>query len=195
VTFLFTDIEGSTTLWDRYPAAMQAALARHDSTLRHSIESCNGHVVKTTGDGVFAVFGAPADALAASIAAQRALNAPGAEGSVPEPTASDTRLPVKLKIRMGLHTGEAEFRDGDYFGTTLNRAARIMRRGSSLNDSSGASGVRRRWAPRSSIPPKGSISLTPGTASAMAFTVKSRRERSLTTSFENTTSGFRESGT
>src|SRR6185295_20265341 len=58
VTFLFTDIEGSTTLWDRYPAAMQAALARHDKALRHAIESSDGHIVKTTGDGVFAVFDA-----------------------------------------------------------------------------------------------------------------------------------------
>ena len=126
VTFLFTDVEGSTTLWERHPVAMQAALARHDRVLRHAIESSNGRIVKTTGDGVFAVFGAAADALAACLAAQRALQAPEAGVSGPELTASDTRLPVALRVRMGLHTGVAELRDGDYFGSSLNRVARIM---------------------------------------------------------------------
>ena len=126
VTFLFTDIEGSTTLWDQYPASMRAALARHDEALRHAIESSNGHIVKNTGDGVFAVFDAAADALTACLAAQRALHVLDGGNSAPELNASDDRRPVTLKVRMGLHTGVAERRDGDYFGTTLNRAARIM---------------------------------------------------------------------
>ena len=73
VTFLFTDIEGSTALWERHPEAMQAALARHDRTLREAVESCSGVIVKTTGDGAYAVFRAAKDALAASLAAQRVL--------------------------------------------------------------------------------------------------------------------------
>ena len=83
-------------------------------------------IVKTTGDGVLAVFAAAADALAACVAAQRALQAPEADASDPEPAAPDARMPVSLKVRMGLHTGVAELRDGDYFGGSLNRAARIM---------------------------------------------------------------------
>jgi class 3 adenylate cyclase len=120
VTFLFTDIEGSTTLWDRYPAAMQTALARHDEALRHAIESAHGRIVKTTGDGVLAAFGSASDALAASVAAQRALQVP------PVPSASDGQPSIALSVRMGLHTGVAESRDGDYFGAALNRASRIM---------------------------------------------------------------------
>jgi predicted ATPase/class 3 adenylate cyclase/Tfp pilus assembly protein PilF len=125
VTILFTDLEGSTALWEQYPVAMQAALARHDRLLRHAIGSFGGCIVKTTGDGVLAVFAVAADALAACVAAQRALQAPEADASNPEPAASDARLPA-LKVRMGLHTGVAELRDGDYFGGSLNRAARIM---------------------------------------------------------------------
>ena len=126
VTFLFTDIAGSTSLWEQYPDAMRVALARHDTLLRHAIESSNGRIFKTTGDGMFAAFGAAADALAACLAAQRALQAPETGVSAPRPTASDTQLPVALRVRMGLHTGVAELRDGDYFGASLNRAARIM---------------------------------------------------------------------
>ena len=88
--------------------------------------SFGGCVVKSTGDGVLAVFAAAADALAACVAAQRALQAPEADASNPVPAASEARLPMSLKVRMGLHTGVAEFRDGDYFGGSLNRAARIM---------------------------------------------------------------------
>jgi predicted ATPase/class 3 adenylate cyclase len=126
VTFLFTDIEGSTALWEQYPDAMQVALARHDALLRDAIKSAGGRIVKTTGDGVFAVFGAAANALAACLAAQRALQAPKSDASGPKPAASDTQPPVRLRVRMGLHTGAAELRDGDYFGASLNRAARIM---------------------------------------------------------------------
>src|SRR5262249_52211087 len=63
VTFLFTDIEGSTTLWEQYPEGMRVALARQDALLRQAIESSDGRIVKTTGDGVFAVFAAAPDAL------------------------------------------------------------------------------------------------------------------------------------
>src|SRR3954471_15744583 len=73
VTFVFTDIEGSTALWEQHPEAMQAALARHDTLLRDVIESSGGCVVKSTGDGVYAVFAAVADALAACVNAQRSL--------------------------------------------------------------------------------------------------------------------------
>jgi predicted ATPase/class 3 adenylate cyclase/Tfp pilus assembly protein PilF len=126
VTFLFTDLEGSTALWERDPVAMQAALARHDRLLRHAIESVGGHIVKTTGDGVLAAFAAATDGLAACLAAQRALQGSDAGASRPAPAAADAGVPISLKVRMGLHTGVAESRDGDYFGVALNRAARIM---------------------------------------------------------------------
>jgi predicted ATPase/class 3 adenylate cyclase/Tfp pilus assembly protein PilF len=127
-TFLFTDIEGSTTLWEQHPDAMQAALARHDRLLRHAIESSDGCIVKSMGDGVYAVFAAATDALAACLAAQRCLQEPEADASNPTPTprATEARMPLSLRVRMGLHTGAAELRDGDYFGAVLNRAARIM---------------------------------------------------------------------
>ena len=126
VTFLFTDIEGSTPLWEQQPDAMQAALARHDRLLRHVIESSGGCIVKSTGDGVYAVFAVAAGALAASLAAQRSLQETEADASNPAPGATEARTPLSLRVRMGLHTGVAEFRDGDYFGAVLNHAARIM---------------------------------------------------------------------
>ena len=126
VTFLFTDIEGSTTLWEQFPDAMHDELARHDRLLRQAIESSAGYVVKGTGDGLYAVFAAAADALAACLAAQRALQAHKDGASNPEPAAPDARPPIPLSVRMGLHTGVADLREGDYFGAVLNRAARIM---------------------------------------------------------------------
>src|SRR2546425_4097569 len=126
VTFLFTDIEGSTTLWEQHPDAMQAALARHDSLLRHAIESSDGCIVKNMGDGVYAVFAVATDAVAACLAAQRCLPEPEAGASNPAPRATEARMPLSLRVRMGLHTGAAELRDGDYSGAVLNRAARIM---------------------------------------------------------------------
>jgi predicted ATPase/DNA-binding SARP family transcriptional activator len=117
VTFLFTDIESSTRLWDEHPEAMQDALARHDALVCDAIESHRGHVVKSMGDGVVAVFCNAGDALGASVVAQRALSK--------EPWA----MTAPLHVRMGLHTGEAQHRGGDYFGATLNRAARIMSTG------------------------------------------------------------------
>jgi ATP/maltotriose-dependent transcriptional regulator MalT/class 3 adenylate cyclase len=116
-TFLFTDIEGSTQLWERQPEAMRSALARHDAILRHAVEEHRGVVVKSTGDGVHAVFTAASDAALAALAAQRALQVePWAEL---EP----------LRVRMALHTGVAEERDGDYFGPALNLAARLLAAG------------------------------------------------------------------
>ncbi len=114
VTFLFTDLEGSTRLWEEHPDAMQAALARHDEILRDAIAAHDGHVVKTTGDGVHAVF---VDAVAAARAARDAQLALARETWHDVPP---------LLVRMGLHTGPAELRDGDYYGTAVNRAARLM---------------------------------------------------------------------
>ena len=114
VTFLFTDIEGSTRLWEEHPDAMRDALARHDELLREAIEAHGGYVVKTTGDGFHAAFGTADAGVVAAVAAQRALD--GEAWPLPEP----------LRVRMGLHTGAASLRDGDYFGSSLNRAARLM---------------------------------------------------------------------
>ena len=114
VTFLFTDIEGSTRLWEAHRAAMQLALARHDALLRQCIEGHGGHLVKSVGDGACAAFVSATDALEASVSAQQALDA--------EPWPD----PVRIRVRMALHSGPAELRDGDYFGPTLNRVARLL---------------------------------------------------------------------
>ena len=109
VTFLFTDLVGSTRLWEEHPEAMQGALACHDAILRGAIAADEGYVVKMTGDGVDAAFVAADAAAGAAVDAQLALAAE-AWGETGE-----------LRVRMGLHTGPAEQRDGDYFGTTVNR--------------------------------------------------------------------------
>ena len=114
VTFLFTDVEGSTRLWEDHPDVMHDVLARHDEILRGAIESHGGYVVKTTGDGFHAAFDTARDALEAALAAQQAL-------AVEPPVQG-----VVVKVRMGVHTGEARVRDGDYYGAELNRAARLM---------------------------------------------------------------------
>jgi predicted ATPase/class 3 adenylate cyclase len=113
-TFLFTDIEASTRLWEENPEAMPAALARHDSILHAAVEGSSGRVLKTTGDGMIAIFESAGDAVAASIQAQR------------EIAKQEWQTPEPLRVRMGMHTGDSEERDGDYFGPTLNRTARIM---------------------------------------------------------------------
>ena len=127
VTFLFTDIEGSTPLWEHYPEAMPGALAEHDALLREAIETHGGRVFKTVGDAFCAAFETPTAALAAAVDAQRGLR------DRPQRCASDQGSPTSevlaIRVRMGLHTGAAEQRDGDYFGTTLNRAARVMSAG------------------------------------------------------------------
>jgi predicted ATPase/class 3 adenylate cyclase len=114
VTFLFTDIEGSTTLWEQQPARMESALALHDALLKEAIGAHGGLIVKTTGDGVHAVFASARDAIGAALAAQLALQG------------DEWRDSVALRIRMGVHTGEAAWRDGDYYGTAVNQAARLM---------------------------------------------------------------------
>ncbi len=129
-TFLFTDVEGSTRLWERFPDAMKAALSRHDAILRGAIEASAGHVVKTTGDGMMGVFGRATDATAASLAAQLELTAVPWTETGP------------LRVRMGLHCGQAEQRGSDFFGPTVNRTARIMAAGHGgqilLSESAGA---------------------------------------------------------
>ncbi|HEV7810970.1 MAG TPA: adenylate/guanylate cyclase domain-containing protein, partial [Candidatus Limnocylindrales bacterium] len=117
LTFLFTDVEGSTRLWEQSPDQMRSALARHDAILRAAIAASEGEVVKSTGDGMMAVFEQPLAALTASIGAQRALRAE----AWPDACA--------IRVRMGIHTGPAESRGGDYFGPTVNRTARIMAAG------------------------------------------------------------------
>jgi predicted ATPase/class 3 adenylate cyclase len=114
LTFLFTDLEGSTRLWERYPQAMKGALERHDSILQAAVTAAGGQVVKTTGDGLMAVFGSAVDALRASLTAQRGLT----EEPWPETGV--------LRVRMGLHSGEAQPRGNDYFGPAVIRGARIM---------------------------------------------------------------------
>ena len=113
-TFLITDIEGSTRLWEEHADAMAPALARHDALLRAAVEGAGGVVIKTTGDGLLAVFGDPIPALRAALDGQHALRdtAWGEIGA--------------LKVRMAVHSGTAELRDGDYFGPALNRSARIL---------------------------------------------------------------------
>jgi predicted ATPase len=108
MTFLFTDVEGSTRRWEADAESMRAALAAHDEVLRRAIEAHGGRLFKHTGDGVCAAFASPRSAVDAAVAAQREL---------------------ELPVRMGLATGEAELRDGDYFGAVLNRAARVMAAG------------------------------------------------------------------
>jgi predicted ATPase/class 3 adenylate cyclase len=114
VTFLFTDLEVSTRLWEEHPETMRNALARHDSLLRAAVDGHHGRVVKARGDGVHAVFASAHDALDAAVAAQRALCL--------EPWGETG----PLQVRMGVHTGEADQREGDYFGTAVNRAARLV---------------------------------------------------------------------
>jgi predicted ATPase/class 3 adenylate cyclase len=114
VTFLFTDIEESTRLWEEEPARMRPALARHDAISRAAVESHHGLVVKSTGDGVHAAFDNALDALGAAVDLQRAIADPEATNGVP------------LRVRCGLHAGAVERRDNDFFGSPVNRAARIM---------------------------------------------------------------------
>jgi predicted ATPase/class 3 adenylate cyclase/uncharacterized protein HemY len=115
VTFLFTDIEGSTKLWEQHPEAMRAALPRHDALLTAIIEKHAGLVVKRQGEGdsLFAVFARPTAAVAAACSLQQALLA--------EPWPAQT----PLRVRVALHTGEAELRERDYYGAAVNRCARL----------------------------------------------------------------------
>lgn len=114
LTFLFTDVEGSTRTWEAHPKAMPQALSKHFRLLKQAIEGEGGSIVTETGDGVFAVFPSPLPAVNAATSAQQALAAAtwGATGP--------------LKVRMGVHTGTATREHDDYHGTDVNRTARLM---------------------------------------------------------------------
>ena len=114
VTFLFTDLESSTQLWEQSREAMSAALAQHDALLRDAIEANGGHVLKYLGDGCMAVFATAGAGVSAAVSVQRALEAAAWPETGP------------LRVRIGLHTGEATVREGDYFGPSVIRASRLM---------------------------------------------------------------------
>ncbi|MGZ5097207.1 MAG: ATP-binding protein [Usitatibacter sp.] len=113
-TFLFTDIEGSTRLWEEEPVRMRSALEHHDAIARLAVKNHHGEVVKMTGDGIHAAFHDPLDAIGATLELQQALaDAANADG-------------IRLQVRCGIHAGTPQRRDDDFFGTAVNRAARIM---------------------------------------------------------------------
>src|SRR5262249_11103767 len=117
ITFLFTDIEDSTKLWETYPQDMFAALQEHNLLLQRIVKNHQGYVFKTVGDAFCAAFHTASEALSAAITAQRALHTHswGPTG--------------QLRVRMALHTGSAEERNRDYFGLTVNRVARLLATG------------------------------------------------------------------
>src|SRR5881394_3255157 len=116
ITFLFTDIEGSTRLWEEQPDTMRLALSRHDALLRAAIETNGGVVFKTIGDAFCAAFPTAPEALEAAFCAQQSLRqATSASGKG-----------LALQVRMALHTGACQQRDGDYYGQPLNRVARLL---------------------------------------------------------------------
>src|SRR6476469_1708923 len=117
VTFLFTDIEGSTALWEHAPHVMAAAFARHEAILREAIAAHDGWAYKQIGDAFQAAFQSAPAALAAAVVAQRALAREPWPGGNP------------LRVRMALHTGVTEERADDYVGPLLNRLARLLTAG------------------------------------------------------------------
>src|SRR5215217_435812 len=117
VTFLFTDIEGSTKLWEKYPGAMQVALERHDAIMREAIASNGGYFFKTIGDAFCATFQTAPSALLAAVDAQRMLSDEKWGQTGP------------ILVRMALHSGRTDERDGDYFGPPVNRVARLLATG------------------------------------------------------------------
>src|SRR6185295_8134028 len=114
LTFLFTDIEGSTSLWEQFPDAMRPALATHDALVRRAVQTHGGRIFKTVGDAFYAAFPTASSALATALESQRALH-----------QEKWNRLPG-LRVRMALNTGNAEERDGDFFGPALNRLSRLL---------------------------------------------------------------------
>src|SRR5690349_7859261 len=116
VTFLFTDIEGSTHLWETHPEQMQLAFARQEQILRRGIESFGGYPYKMIGDAFQAAFSTTSSAVQAAVEIQRALNAQS-WGETP------------IRVRMALHAGVAEERGDDYVGPVLNRPARLLAAG------------------------------------------------------------------
>jgi predicted ATPase/class 3 adenylate cyclase len=117
VTFLFTDIEGSTARWEHDQQAARRALARHNAILSQAIAARQGYLFKTIGDAACAAFARPADAIAAALDAQRALRA------------EEWGAPGPLRVRMALHTGAADIHAGDYHGLPLSRVARLLAAG------------------------------------------------------------------
>jgi predicted ATPase/class 3 adenylate cyclase len=117
VTFLFTDIQGSTSLWQQYPDVMPAVIARHDALLAEIVETHAGTVFRTVGDAVNAAFAKPEEAVSAAVAAQQALAAEPWPGG------------ITIRVRMGIHTGAVDLVNGQYTGHTLNRVARITAAG------------------------------------------------------------------
>ena len=115
ITYLFTDVEGSTRLWQQHPQEMKSVMARHDSLLTTAVETNGGTVVRPRGEGdsIFAVFLRATDAVVAACAAQRLLLGEIWPGD------------ISINVRMAMHTGESELRDHDYYGTAVNRCARI----------------------------------------------------------------------
>lgn len=115
LTFLFTDVVGSTQLWERSPHEMSKAMALHDEILMREIASAGGTVVRLKGEGdsFFAVFTRTTDSVIAACAVQRSL----AKTRWPEAT--------PILVRIAMHTGESELRDGDYYGSAPNRCARL----------------------------------------------------------------------
>jgi predicted ATPase/class 3 adenylate cyclase len=114
ITFVFTDIEGSTMRWDRDRSAMQTAVRAHDALMRAAVTAHAGHVFKTIGDAFCVAFSLPEDAVSAMLDAQRAL------------AAEDFAAVDGIRVRMAIHTGTADERDGDYFGPAVNRVARLL---------------------------------------------------------------------
>lgn len=140
VTFLFSDIEGSTKAWDTAPAAMSSVLARHDDLVRNAIERNSGYVFATGGDGFAVAFTRAADAVAAAVDAQRAVRTEAWPSGLP------------IRVRMAINTGEVDERDGDYFGAAVNRTARLM-----STAHGGQVVVSRRTADLASVLPAGSV--------------------------------------
>jgi class 3 adenylate cyclase len=117
ITFFFTDIEGSTRLWEQFPDAMKVAVARHDAILRNAIEKNGGYVFKIAGDGFYSAFTNAFGALSASVDVQRAMSVEQWGETGP------------LRVRIAIYTGFAEMREGDYFGPPLNRVSRLLSAG------------------------------------------------------------------
>ena len=159
-TLLFTDIEGSTRLWEQDAEAMSRALAEHDALSRKVVESHRGAVVKMTGDGMYAAFDDPLDALNATAALQQGLDQLTTTQSVP------------LRVRAGLHLGIVERRSDDLFGSSVNRAARIMQAahgGQILLSQAVCDEVRDRLPPPVSLQDLGAVRLRDLTASEHVY--------------------------
>jgi class 3 adenylate cyclase len=148
-TLLFTDIEGSTRLWEE-SEGMSRAPAAHDTASRAAVDGHRGVVVKMTGDGMYAAFDDPVDALVATVELQQALEALAAASG------------IALRVRAGLHLGLVERRDEDLFGSPVNRAARIMKAahgGQVLLSQAVVDRVRERLPPATSLRDLGGVRL------------------------------------